>query len=166
MSTDQGALRARYRNLLNDLLLAAILRRYWIFNGYLGGGVLVPGLAIYMINHGERGDALALLMLYLASWLCIGCAWLLLGRAAHAGLIQAAYGMVGAQLTQHLRDSFAARLKGEHPKPMFIREVAQATRELIATAGPRALEKAARWEQRVAEQRDAVDQHIVSQDNA
>lgn len=158
MSTGQGALRARYRDLLNDLLLTAVMRRYCIFNGHFAVSLLPPWIAIHLINHGAREDAVILLALVLGSWLCAGCAWLLFGRAARPELIEAAYRKVGTSLAPSLRKRLAALLRGEHPNPISIREVAEATRGLIATEGPRATSKAALRADRVAKQRAAINE--------
>lgn len=162
MSTGQAALRARYRDLLNDLLLTAVMRRYCIFNGHFAVSLLIPWIAIHLINHGARKDAIIILVLVLGSWLCAGCAWLLFGRAARPELIEAAYREVGATLAPRLRKRLAALFRGAHPDPLSIREVADATRSLIATEGPRATAKAALRAHRVSKQRAAIDQKTRS----
>jgi hypothetical protein len=158
MSTGQDALRARYRNLSNDLLLTVLLRRNWIFHSHLTASAFIPLLAIRVIDQGAREDGRTIILFLFASWLFIGGAWLMLGRAAHPRLIQAAYRNVGSQLTPPLHDLLAIRLNGECPKPMSIHEVVQAMGDLIASDGPKAAAKAARLAQRVAAQRAAIEQ--------
>jgi hypothetical protein len=158
VSTGQDALRVRYRNLPNDLLLTVLLRRNWIFHCHLTASAFIPLWAIRVIDQGSRKDGGTIMLLLFASWLFIGCAWLMLGRAAHPGLIQAAYDNVGSKLAPKLRDRFVTRLDGECSKPISIHEVAQAIGDLIASDGPKAAAKAARLAQRVAAQRAAIEQ--------
>lgn len=158
MSTGQSAMRARYRDLSNDLLLNVVLRRNWIVQCHLTASAFIPLWAIRVIDQGAREDGGTIILLLFASWLFIGCAWLMLVRAAHPGLIKAAYRNVGSQLTPQLRDRFAMRLDGASSKPMSIREIVQVMGDVIASDDTKATAKAARLAQRVAAQRAAVEQ--------
>ena len=156
MGTGQGALRARYRNLISDFFLTLVLWRHWLFYCHLMASALIPGLAIYMIRQGWPYYAGILLASFLTSWFLVGCAWLLLRLAARPSLIQSGYRKVGATLAPQLRERFSTRLEGEHSEPMSILEVAQTISELIAISGTRALAKEACRSRRAAVQREAV----------